>query len=96
MGLFARHIEAAGIPTVSLSSGLDITQAVRPPRTAFINFPLGHQVGKAFDRTLQRSIILDALNLLKTAKEPGTLVQLPYKWNEGDPEDKWEGSAEVH
>lgn len=96
MGLFARHVEAAGIPTVSVSSCLDITQAVRPPRVAFLNFPLGHAVGKAFDPALQRSIILDALNLLKTVKESGTLVSLSYKWDERDSEDSWERSAEVH
>ena len=96
MGLFARAIEKAGIPTISISSALDITSSVRPPRAVFINFPLGHQVGKPFDPDGQRRIILDALHVLETAPEPGTLVELQYKWDERDPLDSWEEEEILH
>jgi len=75
---------------VSVSSALDITSSVKPPRTVFVNFPLGHQVGKPHDREGQTGIILDALHVLETATEPGTLVQLQYKWDESDVLDSWE------
>ena len=55
---------------------------VKPPRPVFLNFPLGHQCGKAFDRELQTSVIKDALNTLKTLEEPGQIVDLPYDWGE--------------
>ena len=55
---------------------------VKPPRPVFVNFPLGHQCGKAFDTELQMSIIKDALHTLKTLKEPGKIVDLPYDWGE--------------
>ena len=55
---------------------------VKPPRSLFVNFPLGHQCGRAFDRELQISIIKDALNSLITLKEPGGIVDLPYEWGE--------------
>jgi D-proline reductase (dithiol) PrdB len=96
VGLFARAIEEAGIPTVMLSAALDITTSVKPPRAVFVNFPLGHQVGKPFDHEGQIRVILDALHLLETATTPGTLVQLPYKWDESDPLDSWEAEEMLH
>ena len=96
MGLFARAIEEASIPTITLSSAPDITSLVKPPRTVFVNFPLGHQAGRAFDTEGQTRIILDALHLLETATTPGTLVQLQYKWDENDPLDSWEDEEMLH
>ena len=96
MGLFARAIEEAGIPTITLSSALDITSLVKPPRAVFVNFPLGHQAGRPFDPEGQTRIILDALHLLETATTPGTLVQLQYKWDENDPLDSWEDEEMLH
>ena len=61
---------------------------MKPSRAVFVNFPLGHQTGKPFDRELQMSIIKDAFAALKSIKEPGTIIDLPYKWEEGD--DSWE------
>ncbi len=87
MGLFARAIEQAGTPTTSITSAIDITRLVKPPRAVFLNFPLGHQTGKKFEPELQRSILKDALNALYTIKEPGTILELPYRWA-GD--DSWE------
>ena len=96
MGLLARDIEEAGIPTVSVSSALDITSSVRPPRAVFVNFPLGHQAGRPFDPDGQTRIILGALHVLETATTPGTLVQLQYKWDETDPLDSWEEEEILH
>jgi len=96
VGLFARAIEGAGIPTITLSSALDITSLVKPPRAVFVNFPLGHQAGRPFDPEGQTRIILDALHLLETATTPGTLVQLQYKWDENDPLDSWEDEEMLH
>ena len=88
MGLVARAAEAAGIPTISMTSALDITRAVKPPRSVFVNFPLGHQTGKPHQPELQRSIVMDAFHALETMTEPGAIVTLPYVWDEED--DSWE------
>ena len=88
MGLIARAVEAAGIPTISMTSALDITRAVKPPRSVFVNFPLGHQTGKPHQPQLQRSIIIDAFRALETISTPGEIVTLPYAWDEVD--DSWE------
>jgi hypothetical protein len=71
-----------------MTSALDITQAVNPPRAAFVNFPLGHQTGKPHQPELQHQIVRDAMRAFETIDRPGTIVQLPYVW---DPEDRrWE------
>ncbi|MDP2659230.1 MAG: hypothetical protein Q8R28_00675 [Dehalococcoidia bacterium] len=87
MGLFARAIEQAGIPTTSITSALDITTLVKPPRAVFLNFPLGHQTGKKFEPELQKSILRDALSALSTIWEPGGILELPYRWSN---DDSWE------
>ncbi len=89
----ARVFEEAGLPTVSMSSALDITGLVKPPRAAFVNFPLGHQCGKANDPAGQRAILTEALRLLETAPKGGTLRPLAVRWREDDPTDSWEEEA---
>ncbi|MFI5351707.1 MAG: hypothetical protein ACHQZS_02005 [Candidatus Binatales bacterium] len=81
-------VEEAGIPTLTMTSALDITQAVKPPRAVFVNFPLGHQTGKPHQPDLQRRIVRDALRAFETIARPGEIVELPYVW---DPNDRaWE------
>lgn len=82
MGLVARVIEEAGIPTVLVSTGRDLTAQVLPPRSVFVNFPMGNPFGRVGDRATQRKILLDALRLAETAEQGGVLVDLPYEWGE--------------
>lgn len=89
----ARVFEETGLPTVSMSSALDITTLVRPPRAVFVNFPLGHQCGKPEDPAGQRAILRETLRLLETATEGGTLLRLPLRWRDDDPTDSWEAEA---
>jgi hypothetical protein len=71
-----------------MTSALDITQSVKPPRAVFVNFPLGHQAGRPHDPAIQRSIVRDAMRAFETIAVPGEIVQLPYVW---DPHDhSWE------
>jgi hypothetical protein len=88
VGLIAREVEAAGIPTLCMTSAYDITQAVNPPRAVFLNYPLGHQTGKPDDPEGQRAIISDALGAFETISKPGTIVELPYVWDTAD--NSWE------
>jgi hypothetical protein len=71
-----------------MTSALDITQAVNPPRAVFLNFPLGHQTGKPHQPELQRQIVREAMWAFETITQPGMIVRLPYIW---DPNDRtWE------
>jgi len=67
-----------------MTSAIDITQAVRPPRAVFLNFPLGHQTGPPDQAELQRKIVTDAMRAFETITTPGTIVELPYVWDAND------------
>ena len=84
MGLIARELEQRGIATVSLSCAWSITQAVKPPRAVFLDFPLGRTAGPPNDKPLQRRIMLDALNALESIDRPGEIRPLPHRWPDGD------------
>jgi hypothetical protein len=55
---------------------------IKPPRAAFVNFPLGRQCGRPNDSVMQKGILRDALSLLVTATSPGEILDLPYEWDE--------------
>ncbi len=84
MCLIARHLEEAGIPTFCLGSALDIFQAGRPPRSAFVGFPLGHTSGPPFDAAQQYTILRDAMRAFEAAVTPGEIVTLDAAWPDGD------------
>ena len=75
-------MEEVGIPTVYVGSARDMMAQVKPPRAVFVNFPLGHQCGKPFDRELQRGIVKFALDTVQTARGPGRIVDAPFDWGE--------------
>ena len=58
----------------------DVTEHVKPPRAVFVPFRMGHHFGVPFHRALQRRIITDALDLVRTATESGTIRDLPLTW----------------
>jgi hypothetical protein len=82
VGLVSRVVEEAGIPTVLVSTGRDLTQQVLPPRSVFVNFPMGNPFGRPDDVETQRDILLQALRLAENAAEAGVLVDLPHEWGE--------------
>ena len=65
-----------------MTSALDITQAVYPPRAAFLDYPLGHTTGKPHQPALQREILLEALAGFSDLAAPGSVKTLPFKWSE--------------
>lgn len=82
MGLVCRAIEAAGIPTVCVSTGRDITALVRPPRSLFVNHPMGNTFGRPGDAAMQTRVLRAALQLVVDADAPGVLADLPVDWGE--------------
>jgi hypothetical protein len=82
--LIARHLEANGLSTLVVGSALDILEAGRPPRAVFVDYPLGHSVGRPFDAANQRAIIADALAAFETIETPGEIVALNYRWSENE------------
>lgn len=70
MGLIQSTIEAAGIPTVSISLLREVTEKVKPPRVLFVDRPLGFPLGYPDEPVVQREILRQALALLPEMKLP--------------------------
>lgn len=80
MGLIARVIEAAGIPTVCVIGLRDIAEQVRPPRSVHLRWPFGHPLGEPGNRAQQLSVIFYALQVLMDAEEPGIILDPGWRW----------------
>ena len=65
-----------------LSTGLDLTQQVLPPRSLFVNHPMGNPFGRPGDRDQQRRILRAVLELAETVTVPGTIQMWPEAWDE--------------
>ena len=87
VSLVARHLEAAGIPTVIMGAAKDIVETVGVPRFVFSDVPLGNPAGLPHDPDSQRAVLELALRTLETAPGPRTTVQSPARWpgEGGDP-----------
>ncbi|MBI5237503.1 MAG: hypothetical protein HY887_03665 [Deltaproteobacteria bacterium] len=85
MGLIQREIEACGIPTIGVSIVRKFSEEIKPPRTVFVKWPLGHPLGEPFKTGTQTTVIKAALQALRDIKEPGIIIDLPFRWKR--PED---------
>jgi hypothetical protein len=64
-----------------MTSALDITRSVNPPRAAFLDYPLGHTTGKPHQPQLQRQILREALEAFESLSTPGSVKLLPFVWS---------------
>lgn len=71
----SEEIEAAGIPTVSLS----MEDGMSAPRVARVPFPYNFPMGAARDAEGRRGVALAALSLLGELDEHGE-KNLPFEW----------------
>jgi D-proline reductase (dithiol) PrdB len=89
VSLIARGLEARGLPTLSMSTSYELSQGFKPPRTVFLDFPLGCTAGKPNEPELQRQILRDALRLAPEFGEPWRIRELPYQFS-ADGNRDWE------
>lgn len=82
MGLVQRALEAAGIPSVSLSMIPELTRSVGVSRLAGIAYPMSRPMGRPGDAQGQRDVLRATLDLLSSASGPDTYVELPFVWPE--------------
>jgi D-proline reductase (dithiol) PrdB len=71
IGLVARALELAGIPTMTLAVVKDIVEWVRPPRVALYDGELGSVSGMPNWPEHQRRILDEALRLIEPMDQPG-------------------------
>jgi len=81
VGLVARALEAAGVPTLCLTSAYSITESVNPPRAAFSDLPLGHTVGRPHEPEFQRDLLRRAFRAAEAMDEPGTIAPTGVAWD---------------
>src|SRR5688572_3434055 len=82
ISLAARHLEAAGIPTVIMGAARDIVEHAGVPRFLFSDFPLGNAAGKPRDIASQAATLDLVLHVLESAAAPRTTVQSPQRWSD--------------
>jgi len=80
VGLIQREIEQVGIATIGISIVRDYSEKVKPPRTVFLHWPFGHPLGEPDNPQQQRAVVLEALRALYQIKQPGTIIDLPFRW----------------
>ena len=80
MGLIQREIERIGIATIGISIVREYSEKVQPPRTVFLRWPFGHPLGEPGNSPQQRAVVLEALRALYQIEEPGTIIDLPFRW----------------
>ncbi len=82
VGLIARVFEEHGLTTVCLTMNRDIAENVRAPRALWVHFPYGAPLGPAHQPETQLAVIREALALLESATQPGTIVEAATDWPE--------------
>lgn len=80
MGLVCRLLEEREIATVYVATGRDLCALVKPPRSLFVNHPMGNIFGRAGDAATQTDILATALSLIHSVSEGGALVDYPTVW----------------
>lgn len=80
MPVLARRIEAAGIPTVTVTMMPRSAEQLLTPRIVGVESPFGHPFGLPGDRATQRIVLETALLVLAGASAPGTRVDIDIEW----------------
>jgi hypothetical protein len=74
-----RSIEMLGVSTVLITVEPEESAQARPPRALCPRgFIAGHSLGRANDESLQKWIVMDALELLLADAKPGEVVARDY------------------
>lgn len=71
MGLAARTLELAGIPTITLAVDREAIERVRPPRAGYYQGDFGSVVGKPNWPQHQRRVLDEALRWIEPMGQPG-------------------------
>jgi hypothetical protein len=80
--VLARTLEAAGYCTVLVTPMPYWAERIAVPRTLAVEFPFGHALGQSGNKREQMRVIREALGVLETADEPGTIVHSAETWPE--------------
>lgn len=68
------------MPTIAVSIARRFTEEVKAPRAVFLKWPMGHPLGEPGRVSQQTAVLKSAFKALAGIKEPGTIIDLPYRW----------------
>ena len=80
VGLLQGAIERQGIPTISVTVRPEITAHANVSRACYLRFPTGNPMGSPNEAGQQLTILTAVLEQLVKIQEPGTIVELSYRW----------------
>jgi hypothetical protein len=72
------------VPTVVVMLDRRKAATMAVPRGLVLRFPFGRPFGAPGNPDQQRVVLEDALALLSSAKEPGEIRSMPYRWRRED------------
>lgn len=71
------------MPTVVVGVIREMFEQTPAPRSVVVRFRLGQVFGEPGAAVQQRAVLADVLTTLITARQPGDIVELPYRWKRG-------------
>jgi D-proline reductase (dithiol) PrdB len=71
LGIIARGVELAGIPTMNISVDPDLSDNIRPPRTAYYKGDFGSVAGKPNWPEYQLRVLDESIRWIETFDQPG-------------------------
>ena len=80
MPVLARTLEKAGLSTILVTMMPYWAEKVGVPRALGVEFPFAQTLGRAHDAAQQRRVLLEALRVLESAREPGQIVHSSELW----------------
>ena len=96
MPVLARTFEQAGMSTIMVTNMPFWAERIGVPRTLAVQMPFGHILGKPRHKDQQVRIILNALQVLQAAQQPGTIVHSDETWPGSDEEAAHASHPPVH
>src|SRR5262249_13225674 len=72
LAIIARGVEMAGIPTMMISVDRNLSDTVRPPRSAYYKGDFGSVAGKPNWREYQLRVLDESIRWIETFDQPGT------------------------
>jgi D-proline reductase (dithiol) PrdB len=84
------------LSTLSMSTLWEVSMAFKPPRTVFLDFPLGCPAGKPNEPEVQREILRAALAAAPEFSSPWKIRELPFQWSADGRRDWEEEVKEVY
>jgi len=65
-----------GIPTIGITIVREYTEKVKPPRSIFLKWSLGHPLGEPFNVSQHRTVLKKAFEALLQIQKPGDIIDV--------------------